>query len=290
MELPTFGRHRPMNHKLSTHSPDVILTEDLLARESTDRLFIEARLGEPEEELQRYKEGHIVGAVYAQIRDVFAGAQTSHTGSLPLPELSGLERGLLGWGVGSKTEIVVYGPTLAHAARGWWTLRWAGLKYVRVLDGGLRAWVEQGGAVAQGAAAPRVPTTERLNLRGGILPQIDVDAVEALEASTLKIDAREEAFYLAGHLPGAINVPASELWTPSGRFRTTAQLQELYGRTGVKGRDDVVVYCGGGVLSALHVLVLRSIGIEAQLYVGSWSEWSKSSERLARSSVAGVAV
>lgn len=272
---------------LSDSSGALVSAEALLSNSTPDRLFIDARLGEPAAELSSYNDCHIYGAVHAQIRDVFAGPTTQLSGNLPLPDLVQLNQALAVWGVGIDTEIVVYGPSPALAARGWWVLRWAGLTKVRVLDGGLKAWISAGGPVARGTASPR-PTTVPLPLGGGHLAQIDAESLLAvLESDSttapLLIDARNEDAFQAGHIYGARNVPASSLWTPSGTLRSPEALIRQLSDVGVDGTDQVIIYCGGGVLSALTYFVLgQTLTTKPTplLYVGSWSEWIKEPARL----------
>lgn len=266
-------------------SRNVASAEGLIAHPSTNRLFIDVRLGDPEEELTSFRTCHIFGAVHAQIRDVFAAPPTQTTGNLPLPSIESLQRQLDRWGVGEETEIVVYGPTPALAARGWWVLKWAGLQRVRVLDGGLTAWMAAGGAVAQGDAIARDPASKPMCARAGHMPTIEAEEVERLDRDATLIDARDEASYLAGCIPHAKNLPASDQWTPARKLRPLPEIRQLYAEADMRAnKNTVVVYCGGGVLSALEVLTMAAAtGVVPQLYVGSWSEWNKSAHRLARS-------
>lgn len=266
-------------------SANVASAEELMAHPFTERLFIDVRLGDPEEELTSFRTCHIFGAVHAQIRDVFAAPPTQTTGNLPLPSIQSLQRHLDGWGVGKEMEVIVYGPTPALAARGWWVLRWAGLQKARLLDGGLAAWMAAGGAVAQGDEIARDPASKPVHLSAGHMPTIEAEDVERLDGETTLIDARDEASYLAGCIPRARNLPASDQWTPTRKLRPLPEIRQLYaGADVMPNKDNVVVYCGGGVLSALEVLTMAAAtGIVPRLYVGSWSEWNKSARRLAQS-------
>jgi len=274
-----------MKHKISTLTDQIVQPEVLLSKQHPDRLFIEVRLGVvPEDELKSYREGHIHGAVFAQIREVFASRPTLQTGNLPLPDISILERQLINWQVTPETEIIVYGPSMALAARAWWVLRWAGMKHVKVLDGGIKSWAACGGAVAQGDYSPPKKTNlSKIVLRPGQMPSISVDDVENLERSTLLIDARDESSFMGGSIPGAVNLPASDFWTPGSNLRTIDEVRALFDETKVFCSHDVVVYCGGGVLSALEVLLLNAFGVNALLFVGSWSEWNRCPRRMAKS-------
>lgn len=274
-----------MEHKLSSLSSQIVQPDTLLQTPNPNRLFIDVRLGNiPEDELKSFRECHIYGAVYAQIRDVFASLPTAESGNLPLPEIGSLREQLRRWQVDAETELVLYGPSMALAARGWWVLRWAGLVNVKVLDGGLKAWVNCGGAVAQGDFVPFVRSSPAsLVLHPGNMRSISVTEVENLSADSILIDARDEASYLAGCIPGARNLAASEQWTPASSLRTVKEIRQLYDSVGVTEQSEVVVYCGGGVLSALEVLTLEALGVQSRLYVGSWSEWSKNADRMALS-------
>lgn len=273
-----------MAHRFSSLTENIVEAAALLARPSQNRLFIDVRLGDLVLEYRDYRDQHIHGAVHAQIRDVFAAPATRDSGNLPLPDVNQLQARLRAWGVNAETEIIVYGPSPALAARGWWTLRWAGLWNVRLLDGGLREWVAQGGAVAQGDHEPRLAQQAApIVLAPGQLPRIEVEELEQSILEHTLIDARDESSFEQGHLPGALNIPASEQWTPSGRLRTVAELRERYRDLGLEAGREAVVYCGGGVLSALSVMLLDALGVRPRLYVGSWSEWSRSPARIALS-------
>jgi thiosulfate/3-mercaptopyruvate sulfurtransferase len=275
------------NHKISSRTPHVVEAAQLLDAPNENRLFLDVRLGESADELKSFRDGHIHGAVYAQIRDVFAGNPTARSGNLPLPAIEDLQRQLRAWGVDPQTELIVYGPSPALAARGWWVLRWAGLRNVKVLDGGMKAWTTQGGPLAQGDYIPaRRSASEHLVLTAGHMSDISVDEVETLGRDVVLIDARDENSFLAGAIPHAVNLPSAEQWTPGATLRTTQEIAALYERTGALSGAEVVVYCGGGVLSALSVLTLSALGPTPRLFVGSWSEWNKSAERMARSAAA----
>lgn len=277
-----------MDHKLSSLTDTIVQPESVMSAVHANRLFIDVRLGEPEDEFKSYRDQHIFSAVYAQIREVFASPPTQTSGNLPLPSLEALERQLRQWQVDNDTEIILYGPSLALAARGWWVLRWAGLPNVKILDGGIKAWTDQGGAVAQGIYTPTGrKSSATLTLKKDCMPSISVEEMEQLADDVVLIDARDEASYYAGRIPNAVNLPASEHWTPAGKLRTVQEIAQLYKNIDLDDKSSAVVYCGGGVLSALEVLTMQALGIQARLYVGSWSEWNKKPERMAISDVQG---
>lgn len=261
----------------------IIDATTLLNSPAKDRLFIDVRLGEPEEERESFLKAHIFGAVHGQIRDCFAAPPDALSGNLPLPRPDALQKQISDWQVGEETEIIVYGPSPALAARAWWVLKWAGLRQVRILDGGLTAWMAAGGPMAQGDARPRPPVSNPVQITPGQMPDIDVHDVAMPEPGTILVDARDETSFLTGHIPGAINLPADEFRTPSGTMRSPAEIRKLFGDAAIPTGSDVIVYCGGGVLSALVTLTLTAIDAHPRLFVGSWSEWLKHPDLAAQS-------
>jgi thiosulfate/3-mercaptopyruvate sulfurtransferase len=183
--------------------------------------------------------------------------------------------------------VVVYdqgdGPA---AARLWWTLRWAGLADVRVLDGGFAAWTTAGRPTEPGEV---IPPRGDLTVRPGGLPVLDAAGAAATAANGALLDARigprfrgeaEPIDPVAGHIPGAHNLPAAELVGADGRLLPPAELRERFATAGVPDAGPVGAYCGSGVTAAQTVLALTVAGYrDPALYVGSWSEWITDPDR-----------
>ncbi|HLS02068.1 MAG TPA: rhodanese-like domain-containing protein, partial [Beutenbergiaceae bacterium] len=168
----------------------------------------------------------------------------------------------------------------AAAARAWWVLKWAGIESVRILDGGYPVWAGHG--QNETGVPPRRKRKDRGNitLSAGHMPTVEADEVEAFNG--IVIDAREAHRYRgefepidprAGHIPGALNLPVSENFSPSGKIKTEDELQDNFSQAGVSTTSAVAVYCGSGVAATHHVAVLASLGIDAALFPGSWSQW-----------------
>ncbi len=226
---------------------------------------------------QQYLAAHLPGAVYVDLDTELAGPPSSAAGRHPLPALADLEAAARRWGIGRHSRIVVYDAAGGmSAARAWWLLRWAGLRDVRVLDGGLAAWLEAGLGVEAGDVQHQ---PGEVVLSSGHLPTIDADEAGAWPGALL--DARAGERYRgesepvdprAGHVPGAISMPTAANLDAEGRFLPDEALAERF--AGARARGPVAVYCGSGVTAAHEVLALASLGIDAALYPGSWSQWS----------------
>ncbi|MEU6916520.1 sulfurtransferase [Streptomyces olindensis] len=224
-----------------------------------------------------YEAGHLPGAVYVDLDRELASAP-GEGGRHPLPDLARFGAAMRRAGVSSGTPVVVYdGGEGWAAARAWWLLRWTGHPDVRVLDGGLPAW--------EGPLEKSVPTPEE----GDFVPEpgatglLDADAAAGLARSGVLLDARAGERYrgevepidpVAGHIPGAVSAPTTENVGADGCFLPAEELRERFKGLGVSEGARVGVYCGSGVSAAHEVLALAVAGIPADLYVGSWSEWS----------------
>ena len=237
------------------------------------------RLDDPEFGARAYAEGHIPGAVYANI-DLDFAAPPGAGGRHPLPEPDALAARLRGWGIDDSDQIVVYddmgGP---FAARAWWCIRWLGHAAVAVLDGGLKAW--------QADLTRAVPTSApgNFSLRPSLTRTIDaaelrrrLGAVDLIDARARpRFEGREEPIDpVAGHIPGAVCLPFQENLAPDGRFRSPAELAARFAGHGA----DTISYCGSGVTAAHNILAMRIAGLpEPVLYPGSWSEWIRDPSR-----------
>lgn len=233
-----------------------------------------------------YLDGHIPGAVFVDLDGGVCGppgpGKDGPGGRHPLPDPASLQRVLRAAGVRAGHPVVVYdaGTGEAGAARLWWTLRWAGHPAVRVLDGGYPAWVAAGRPVEPGEV---VPAPGDITVVPGGMPVLDAPGAADRARHGVLLDARVPARYrgevepvdgVAGHIPGAVNLPTGELTTPNDRLRDPAQLRARFAAAGVDERTQAGAYCGSGVTAALTVLAANIAGLpQMALYVGSWSDW-----------------
>jgi len=231
-----------------------------------------------------YALGHVPGAVYVDLDTELASAP-GPDGRHPLPETSAFEAAMRRAGVCQDRAVVVYDDWSGLAAgRAWWLLRYHGHADTAVLDGGWSAWVADGGDVQPGVSMN--PAGDFV-ARPGQLPVVEVDRV--LDVPVL-VDARAPERYrgdaepidpVAGHIPGAVNVPTVTNLQADGRFRSPDQLRALYEAAGVPtdASQEVAVYCGSGVTAVHDLIALELLGVRAALYPGSWSGWITDPDR-----------
>lgn len=235
-----------------------------------------------------YEAGHIPGAVYVSLEDELTDHTIAGRGRHPLPTGRSVERAARRWGVRRGVPVVAYDDwNRAGSARAWWVLTAAGLPDVRILDGGLQAWIAAGGVLEKGTVTPEHGdvTVPHRDLYQGARRTLTAD-----EAATMAmlLDARgserfrgevEPVDPVAGHIPGAKNVPSTSLLTDEGAFLTETDLARLFTDGGVDTTAAIGAYCGSGVTAAVTVVALAALGVDAALYPGSWSEWSSDPSR-----------
>jgi thiosulfate/3-mercaptopyruvate sulfurtransferase len=232
-----------------------------------------------------YLAGHLPGAVFVDLATVLSDPPTAGGGRHPLPAPGRFAAGLGALGIGHDDVVVAYdqGPGTV-AARLAWLLRVLG-QPAAVLEGGVAAWpgpLQTGDvrrAPVQRAALEWPPerladagTVDRLRRAPGAAV-VDARDPERFRGEVEPVDAR------AGHVPGAVNVPASANVDEQGHLRDLEDLRERYASAGALGADEVVVYCGSGVTATHDLLVLDLLGVSGRLYPGSWSAWSADESR-----------
>ena len=238
-------------------------------------LDVRYRLGGPPG-AEEFARGHIPGAAYVDLDSALAGPP-GKGGRHPLPDVAVFERAMRAAGVSDDLPVVAYDDWGGRAAaRCWWLLRWAGHHDVRVLDGGWPAWVQSGHDLSNVRKSPR---DGDFTARPGVLHVLAAEDVLDLAERGVLVDARDPERFrgevepvdpVAGHIPGAVNVPTSDNLRKDGRFRSAEELREVYSMA--EGRE-AAAYCGSGVTAAHDILAMSVAGIEATLYPGSWSEW-----------------
>ncbi|ENT4819934.1 3-mercaptopyruvate sulfurtransferase [Citrobacter farmeri] len=247
--------------------------------------IIDARMAPPGQEdrdvAQEYRSGHIPGAVFFDIE-----ALSDHTSPLPhmMPRPESFAVAMRELGVDQDKHLIVYDEgNLFSAPRAWWMLRTFGVENVSILGGGLAGWQRDELPLQEGNV--ELPEGD---FDAAFTPEAVVRVTDVLLASHEKsaqiVDARPAARFNAeadeprpglrrGHVPGALNVPWTEL-VQDGELKTTDELDAIFFRHGVSFDRPIIASCGSGVTAAVVVLALATLGVpDVALYDGAWSEW-----------------
>ena len=241
---------------------------------------------------QAHAESHLPDAIYAHLDRDLSSPITPQSGRHPLPDPDRLCDWLGRHGITPETQVVAYddsGGTMA--VRLWWLLRWLGHTHVAVVDGGWQAWTAAD--LPLQTCAPKtvgatlfvgqpdwdqVVSTATLQQQlssGGELQLLDARTAERFRGEAEPIDP------VAGHIPGAINLPLQDNLGADGRFKPGAELYSMYMQALADvPADKVVAMCGSGVTACHNLLAMEHAGlIGGRLYAGSWSEWIRDPAR-----------
>jgi thiosulfate/3-mercaptopyruvate sulfurtransferase len=255
---------------------------------SLDKLIIlDARVGKDVH--QNYLTRHIKGARFIDLDKDLAeiGEDAAFGGRHPLPSVEKFAETLSNLGISEDSHIVVYDDKNGSnaAARAWWMLKSFGFEKAQVLDGGFQNAEKEDLEFSSGEEV--FEKTELIKKDHWLLPVSILETVETelTNHSSTVIDVRDAYRYkgesepidlVAGHIPGAINIPFSENLDENGNFLKPEILKEKYLKLLQGKPENLIIHCGSGVTACHTILALDYAGFEIpNLYVGSWSEWSR---------------
>ncbi|MCB9264719.1 MAG: sulfurtransferase [Lewinellaceae bacterium] len=272
----------------------LISTEGLAQHlESRDWAVIDCRfsLADTEAGRRAYRNGHIPGARYVHLDEGLSGPVVpGKTGRHPLPNPDVAAMRFERLGIGNDVQVVAYDDSGGMiASRLWWMLRWLGHDAVAVLDGGWPRWMSEGRPV-ETVVQEAEPRSFIPHPRPGFL--VDVGSVQSIQGQPgMKlVDSRAAERYrgetepidpVAGHIPGALNMPNDQTVGQEGAFLSKTGLQEHFKKVlGDTDAEHTIFYCGSGVSACRNILAYKHAGLgDARLYPGSWSEWITDPER-----------
>lgn len=234
---------------------------------------------------------HLDGAFFIDLNTQLADikADLSKGGRHPLPEISSFVATLSKLGIEPSKQIVIYDDTNGSnaAARFWWMLRAIGHESVQVLNGGLNEAKKIGFPLSSTITNP-TPTNYLYPIDEWVLPTVEMRRVEQVVKGPnyCVIDVRSKERFdgltepidlVAGHIPGAINVPFTENLDENGLILSPEELKEKYLKIiDSISTNQIIVHCGSGVTACHTLLAFDYAGLPIpHLYVGSWSEWSR---------------
>ncbi len=238
--------------------------------------------GSPRNARAEYDAAHIPGARFFDIDEM-----SDHRSALPhmaAPTEKFISR-MRAMGVGDGHQVVVYdGMGLFSAARVWWNFRLMGKQDVAVLDGGFPKWVAEGREVED---LPPVVRDRHMTVQrqAGLVKDVTqvaqvsklgtAEIIDARSAPRFRGEAPEPRPGLrAGHIPGAKNVPYTEVLNPDGTMKWGDALRAAFTNAGVDLSRPAITSCGSGVTAAILSLALERLGHRNHsLYDGSWAEW-----------------
>ena len=232
--------------------------------------------------LAEYEAGHIPGGVFMDLADL---TDTSNPVDNMLPPAEKFASRMQSLGLGDGSRIVLYDDSAVKtSARAWFMLKMFGAHDVALLDGGIAKWKAEGRPIAQGKEQLRHRHFTAWQDDSSVRTKADVLANLHSKAEQV-VDARGAARWsgadpdprpgiAAGHIPGSLNVPFTDLFNADGTFKDKAGLKAAFESAGVDLGKPVTTSCGSGITASVLLFALSLLGKEdTALYDGSWSEW-----------------
>ena len=249
-------------------------------------------LARPDAGREAYLQGHLPGAVHADLHHDLAGPTSLRSGRHPLPDSQDFAARLWRWGVDDDSLLFAYDDAAGMwASRFWWmTSNWLGHRHVAVMDGGLRRWLLLGLPTTTDPAPLRPAGDFAARPDPGACADADTTQAAARDPRRRVLDARAAERYrgevepidpVAGHVPGALNHPSSGVVAADGLFLPPVELASKFSQSlGAVSPVDTITMCGSGVTACHLLLAMEHAGLPgARLYPGSWSEWSRDPTR-----------
>ena len=226
-----------------------------------------------------YDAVHIPGAVYVDWTTDITDPDDPTPVQVAPPERFAAWAGSVG--IEDDTHVVIYDQKgYTFATRLWWALHYYGHDRVSLLNGGWVKWVAENRPTT--TDAPHVaPVTFTPRVRPELRATIDEVAATLPDRSAHLVDARPAEQYRgdlerggrAGHIPGAVSLPATGLLGPDGTWKSDVELAATLDAAGVSDAEPTVVYCGGGVAATGVLFAMHRTGRTGANYDGSWNEW-----------------
>lgn len=265
----------------------IISPSELKNLPTENLIILDARVGK--DVYQNYLNKHINGARFIDLDKDLAeiGENAAFGGRHPLPEIKKFAETLSHLGISENNHLVIYDDKNGSnaAARAWWMLKAFGFDKVQVLDGGFQNAEKEEVEFSSGEES--FEKADLIHKENWLLPVSDLETVEneLTNQSSTVIDVRDAYRYrgesepidlVAGHIPGAINIPFSENLDENGNFLSPEILREKYSKLLEGKPENLIIHCGSGVTACHTILALDYAGFKIpNLYVGSWSEWSR---------------
>ena len=269
-------------------SPIIEVDELMQISENQNLRIFDVRTGSNAKE--NYIKKHLEYSVFVDLNSDLAEIDDPKNGGRhPLPKFEDFIKILGELGIDKNSHVVIYDDKNGAnaAARFWWMLRAVGHKNVQVLNGGLQ--VAQNQNYPLSSVEEYYPETKYISdYQDWQLPQVWIDDVKkaSQDSDSMIVDVRESQRFdgimepidlVAGHIPNAQNFPFIGNLDEKGLFKSPEVLRNLYSELFDNyEKSKIIFHCGSGVTACHSLLALDYAGFDIpNLYVGSWSEWSR---------------
>jgi len=260
-----------------------IISVNSLKENFDDVILFDARNNfmNKEDGIKKYKTSHIKNAFHLDLINHLTSKVDTHGGRDPLPhDMKSFILRLLECGVQKNSKIVVYDEDMMYASRVWWMCKYIGIENVKVLNGGINAWIKEGYSLDSDTPISKNKGSFDINIKSDMCVDINFIKENMNNIEILLMDCRSENRYKgieepidikSGHIPNAKNYFCYNVLDEFRMFKSEDLLKEHF--NGVDKYKRVICYCGSGISANINILALDEIGIKSSLYVGSFSDY-----------------
>ena len=236
--------------------------------------------------VEEYKEGHIPEAIsltYTAWRTMEKNLDCQ------LPFWDDLEDTVCSLGLNESSHVIIAGKSstdedLVNTTRVAWTLKYTGVKNISILDGGYEKWLIGHNPVSNQTKRPQKGTFKCRPDNSILATRKDVNC--SCTGTAAIVDTRPSTQYTGeticktvkkkGHIPGAVNLPYSLVFTKQGGFEKKERLQEIVsGHIGNDKNREIIILCADGHYASAWWFVLSEILAykNVRIYDGSMEDW-----------------
>lgn len=251
-----------------------------------DYVIAEATWGEADAS-KDYLKTHIPGAIHINTDSIEEGPVWNFKSD------DEIVNSMLDYGIDKDTTVFIYGPD-SGATRVALAYLIQGVENIKVIDGGLTAWIDKGYETEDGENKPFAKDDFKGDYPAHpeLLTSIDetIKNVENENSNIQYITTRTYEEYVgetsgytyipkAGELPGAIyGHDEADYKNEDGTYLSYDDMVAMLEKEGLDPNKEMVFYCGTGWRAALPVLKFYEKGITTKLFDGGWNEWQMNDE------------
>ena len=275
----------PQNQQAQINTNLLVTGDTLINLPPKQRVIVDTR------SKIKFLMGHIPGAINLSNWKEFTTKTNSIRGML-ISDKNFISNTIGNLGLDPEQQVIIYGDPRdpwRTDGRFFWMFERYGFAHVSILDGGIKAWEKIGGKLESGFQKERKITKiipEKIHLNSEAIADKYMIKKVLNDKNFVLIDNRTKEEYRGstpygsprgGHIPNAIHIHWPDFFKGNGMLKTANELSHLLEKEGVVYGKEIVVYCTGGVRSAMAYFVFRYLGFKVRNYDGSWWDWSQDS-------------
>ena len=275
----------PQNQQAQINTNLLVTGDTLINLPPEQRVIVDTR------SKIKFLMGHIPGAINLSNWKEFT-EKTKRVKGMLINDESFISNTFRNLGLDPEQQVIIYGDPRdpwRTDGRFFWMFERYGFAHVSILDGGIKAWEKIGGKLETGFQKEKklieIPP-KKIHLNSDVIADKYLIKKVLNDKNYVLIDNRTLEEYQGstpygsrrgGHIPNAIHIHWPDFFERDGKLKTSNELSNLLEKEGVLYGKEVVVYCTGGVRSAMAYFVFRYLGFKVRNYDGSWWDWSEDS-------------